>query len=222
MLEELRQNYLDAILDTNRSLAFKAIDTSLSDGHSAETVLFGIIIPVMEELAEIIRVGHDATLAQLYLASQISAEVTDQLAPLIVTEKKVTGKIVIGTAFEDFHGLGKKIVSGCLKSRMVEVIDLGLNVSPEKYVETAISQNAKVIGISSMMLHTARGENGPIKVRQLLKESKKEDEIFLVVGGAPYRFHPELYKQVGADAWAENGITASKIITELIKKGRMK
>ncbi len=105
---------------------------------------------------------------------------------------------------------------------MVEVIDLGLNVSPEKYVEAAISQHANVIGISSMMLHTARGENGPIKVRQLLKESKKEDEIFLVVGGAPYRFHPELYKQVGADAWAENGITASKIITDLIKKGRMK
>ena len=219
MIETLKQDYLEAILDTNKELAFEAIEQSLADGHSAETVIFEILIPVMEDLAEIVKVGTDATLAQLYLASQISADVTDRLVPLLDQEKKSKGRVVIGTAFEDFHGLGKKIVTGCLKSKMVDVIDLGLNVSAETFVEEAIKHDAAVIGVSSMMVHTAKGENGPIRIRQLLEEKDMDKKIYLVVGGAPYRFHPELYKEVGADAWADNGITASKVISDLIEKG---
>jgi methanogenic corrinoid protein MtbC1 len=71
-----------------------------------------------------------------------------------------------------------------------------------------------------MMAHTARGENGCLGVRRLLKEGGLEERIRIIVGGAPYRFDPELYRVVGADAWAEDGITAGKVVTDLIKGAR--
>ncbi len=67
------------------------------------------------------------------------------------------------------------------------------------------------------MVHTARGVNGPVKIRELLNENKLDTQIRLVVGGAPYRFHTSLYREVGADAWADNGITAAEVIADLIK-----
>lgn len=218
MIDQFKQDYLEAILDTHRDLAFKTIDDSLAQGLSPEVVIFKILIPVMEELAEIVKVGPDATLAQLYLAAQISAELTDRLVPLFTKKTDIEGTVVIGTAFEDFHGLGKKIVTGCLKSKMINVVDLGLNVSAEKFVDEAVKHNAHIIGISSMMVHTARGVNGPAKVRDLLNKKGLEKRIRLVVGGAPYRFHPELYRVVGADAWADNGLTAATMIADLIRE----
>jgi methanogenic corrinoid protein MtbC1 len=103
---------------------------------------------------------------------------------------------------------------------MVEVTDLGLNVAPERFVDEALAHDAQVIGISSMMVHTATGENGCRRVRQILKERGVEDRIRIAVGGAPYRFDPELYRNVGADAWADNGITAGRVITDLIREVR--
>ena len=101
---------------------------------------------------------------------------------------------------------------------MIEVTDLGVNVAPEKFVDEAVAHNAQIIGISAMMVHTARGENGCLKVRQILRERGLEDKIKIIVGGAPYRYEPELYKIVGADSWAEDGITAGKVIADLIKE----
>jgi methanogenic corrinoid protein MtbC1 len=68
-----------------------------------------------------------------------------------------------------------------------------------------------------MMVHSANGENGCRNVRQRLKERGLEDRIKIVVGGAPYRFDPELYKSVGADAWAGDGVSAGKVIIDQIR-----
>jgi methanogenic corrinoid protein MtbC1 len=124
---------------------------------------------------------------------------------------------VIGTAMGDMHSLGKSIVSGCLKAQMFEVIDLGSSVPPERFVDEAVAHNAQVIGVSSMMVHTALGEDGCLGVRRILKERGLEDRIKLVVGGTPYSFDPELCQMVKADAWAQDGISAGKIISDLIK-----
>jgi len=104
---------------------------------------------------------------------------------------------------------------------MVEVDDLGVNVPAEKFVDAAVAGNAQVIAVSAMMVHTATGENGARKVRALLKERGLENQIKIVVGGAPYRFDNELYKTVGADGWAADGIAAGKMIVDLIRAGRV-
>ncbi|HTY99704.1 MAG TPA: cobalamin-dependent protein, partial [Rhodocyclaceae bacterium] len=128
------------------------------------------------------------------------------------------GRVVLGTAAGDLHSLGKRIVMGCLKSLMVDVTDLGVNVPAEQFVDAAVAHDAQVIGISAMMVHTATGPGGCQKVRQLLRERGLEGRFKIVVGGAPYRFDGELYKSVGADAWAPDGISAGRVIVDLIKE----
>jgi len=152
------------------------------------------------------------------MTAQIAAQVTEEMLALFKTPPKIIGKMVIGTSHGDFHGLGKRIVIGCMKAQMIDAVDLGLNVSPEKFVNEAIENKAQVIGISSMMMHTARGENGCIKVREILKQRGLENKIKVIVGGAPYRYDTNLYKIVRADAWAQNGIEAGKVVAKLISE----
>ncbi|MBF0550498.1 MAG: cobalamin-dependent protein, partial [Deltaproteobacteria bacterium] len=87
-----------------------------------------------------------------------------------------------------------------------------------RFVDEAVALDAQVIGISAMMVHTARGENGCLKVRRILKDRGLENRIRIVVGGAPFHFDHELYKVVQADGWADDGVTAGKVVTNLIKE----
>ncbi|MDD5669670.1 MAG: cobalamin-dependent protein, partial [Candidatus Omnitrophica bacterium] len=192
MFDRIIQDYNEAVLDTSREKALAVIHEALNQGVSPEDIEFKIVIPSIDMIIRLADKG-DANLAQHFMASQIAATVTEELIPRFKKVQEVMGCVVIGTCRGDFHGLGKKIVSGCLKVFMIDVVDLGLNVEPERFVEEAVAHNAQVIGISSMMVHTARGENGCLKVRRLLKERGLEDKIKIAVGGAPYRYDHELY-----------------------------
>jgi methylmalonyl-CoA mutase cobalamin-binding domain/chain len=220
MLKQVLNQYNEAIMDTDRDRALLVVRDALGRGISPEEVVFEIVVPAIELMMKSISENQGVSLAQHFMAAQIASEVVDDLVPLFAKTPEIVGKVVIGTAQGDFHGLGKRIVAGCLKAMMVEVVDLGLNVAPERFVDEAVAHDAQVIAISAMMVHTARGENGCRKVRQILSELGLEERIKVAVGGAPYRFDPELYRTVGADAWAENGITAGRVITDLIREVR--
>lgn len=220
MLKQVMNQYNEAIMDTDRDGALLIVRDALDLGVTPEDVVFGIVVPSIELMMKSISEDQGVSLAQHFMAAQIASEVVDDMIPHFAKTPEIVGRIVIGTSHGDFHGLGKRIVSGCLKAMMIEVIDLGLNVAPERFVDEALAHDVQVIAISSMMVHTARGENGCSRVRQILRERGLEDRFRIAVGGAPYRFDNELYKTVGADAWAENGITASRVITELIREVR--
>jgi methanogenic corrinoid protein MtbC1 len=151
------------------------------------------------------------------MTAQIASEVTERMLTKFAYPPEIVGRVVIGTAAGDLHSLGKRIVMGCLKALMVEVVDLGVNVPAEKFVEEALARDAQVIAISAMMVHTATGEHGARQVRRILQERGLEDRFKIVVGGAPYRFDNELYKIVGADGWASDGVAAGKVIVDLIQ-----
>ncbi|HPF69190.1 MAG TPA: cobalamin-dependent protein [Candidatus Krumholzibacteria bacterium] len=217
MLDRIRSDYDAAIFDTDRDQALQAVQVALDLGVDAEAIVFGVVVPSIERyLAE--AAANQVSLAQHYLAAQIAGEVVEAMLPRFRTAPDCLGRVVIGTSLGDFHGLGKRIVGGCLKAHMFAVTDLGLNVSPAAFVDAAVAQAAHVIAISSMMVHTARGDGGCLGVRRILAERGLEDTIRVIVGGAPYRFDPRLYRQVGADAWAENGLAAAGVVRELLQE----
>ncbi len=218
MLEEIVKSYNEAVFDTDRERALEIIHDAVATGVSPEDIIFKVVVPAIDQMIKSISEDFDANLAQHFMTAQIASEVTDEMIPLFKTKPSVLGHIVLGTAHGDMHSLGRRIVSGCLKALMINVTDLGVNVPPEKFVDEAVAHNAEIIGISAMMVHTAKGENGALKVRQILQERGLEDKIKIIVGGAPYRYDPELYKIVGADSWAADGITAGRIITDLIQE----
>ncbi|MBF0400461.1 MAG: cobalamin-dependent protein [Magnetococcales bacterium] len=218
MLDDIIQSYNEAVFETDRMAALNVVDRALAQGVTAEEVVFKVVIPAIETMMSLIASDPDANLAQHFMTSQIAVEVTEKMLPKFRNSPEVVGRVVIGTAHGDLHSLGKRIVMGCLKAMMVEVVDLGVNVSAEHFIDEAVRLDAQVIGISAMMVHTAMGEEGCRKVRARLQERGLTDRIKLVVGGAPYRFDPNLYQAVGADAWAEDGINAAKVIIELIRE----
>jgi methanogenic corrinoid protein MtbC1 len=131
----------------------------------------------MDLMIKSISENYDANLAQHFITAQIADSVTAEMIAKFKMAPEITGRVVIGTASGDMHSLGKRIVMGCLRARMVDVKDLGINVQPERFVDEAQAHNAEVIGISAMMVHTARGENGCLRVREILKERGLEDRI---------------------------------------------
>jgi methanogenic corrinoid protein MtbC1 len=219
-MRDVIKAYNEAVFETDKEAAFKAVDAALARGVTPEEIVFQVVIPAVEEMMTRIGQDPDANLAQHFMTAQIASEVTEKMLAKFAHSPEVIGKVVIGTAYGDLHSLGKRIVMGCLKAMMVDVIDLGVNVPAERFVEEARTRDAQVIAVSAMMVHTANGSEGSLKVRQLLKEQGLEDRIRIAVGGAPYRFDGELYRAVGADAFATDGVTAGKVIIDLIREVR--
>jgi trimethylamine corrinoid protein len=218
MLARIIKAYNEAVFETDKEAAFDVVKAALADGLSAEDIVFKIVIPAVEEMMSNITRDPDANLAQHFMTAQIAAEVTEKMLEKFAHPPEVIGRVVIGTAAGDLHSLGKRIVMGCLKALMVDVTDLGVNVPAEKFVEAALANDAQVIAISAMMVHTATGENGARRVRQILQERGLESRFRIAVGGAPYRFDNELYKTVGADGWAPDGVNAGRTIIDLIRE----
>jgi methanogenic corrinoid protein MtbC1 len=218
VIDQVIARYQEAIFDTDKNAALKVVHEALDKGITPRDIVFKVVVPSIEYMSTSIAQDFGANLAQHFMTAQIASQVTEEMIALFTIPPMIVGKMVIGTAFGDFHGLGKKIVIGCLKAQMIEIIDLGLNVSAEKFVDAAIEHEAQVIGISSMMLHTARSNDGSIKVREILSKKGLSGKIKIIVGGAPYRYNRELYKIVKADAWAENGIAAGQVVKNLISE----
>ncbi|MFA6313355.1 MAG: cobalamin-dependent protein [Sterolibacterium sp.] len=218
MLDDIIKAYNEAVFETDKESALAVVDDALARGISAEDVVFKVVIPAVEEMMAEITKDPDANLAQHFMTAQIASEVTERMLAKFQHPPQILGRVVIGTAFGDLHSLGKRIVSGCLRALMVDVEDVGVNVPAARFVDAAMTRDAQVIAISTMMVHTATGEHGCREVRRILKERGVEHRFRIAVGGAPYRFDGELYKTVGADAWAPDGVTAARVIIDLIRE----
>lgn len=217
-LKQYIQQYMDAILDAEDQIARDLVHLALTQGHRPRELVEELILPAMDLMIHEFNHNLDQNLAQHYLIARISEELCTELFALDPNKPKSKGKVVFGTSFGDLHTLGKRIVSGCLRTRQIEVIDLGVNLTPETFVDQAMTHKAQVIAISSMMSHTARSPMGCMGVREILRERQLESQIKIVVGGAPFRFDPELYLKIGADSYADNALEASQIICQLIEE----
>ena len=215
-----REAYFAALLDTDRAMARATVDEAIDAGVTAEDAVFGIVVPGIERMMTAAGRGASVSLAQHFLAARIATEVTEALLPRFKAPPETIGRVVLGNAANDFHGLGRRIVAGCLRALQIDVVDLGLDVAAERFVDVAVETGARVIGVSSMMVHTARAPGGPLGVRRVLRERGLEERIQLVVGGAPYRFDPDLWRQVGADTWADSGLSAGRVIGDLLREAR--
>ena len=217
-ISQLVEMYYDAVITTDNRYALQTIEDALEQGTPPEQLVFEVVLPSLERLMISLAQNDNVSLSQHFIAAKTAQEVVDRLLPKFSAHPASSGTIILGTARGDFHGLGKKIVRGCLAANMFTVHDVGLNVDAPTFVEAAVEQGASVIGVSSMMMHTTTGENGPYAVARILKEKKLSDRIKLIVGGAPYRFDDQLYKQVRADAYAPDAMSAVVEIKSLIQE----
>ncbi len=155
---------------------------------------------------------HEIFIPDVLLAAKSMYAGMNELKPLLIKAGiPAIGKIVIGTIQGDLHDIGKNLVAIMLKGAGFEVIDLGNNVPPEKFIETAKRENADVIGMSALLTTTMTAMK---KVIDLLKEQGLSNKIKVIIGGAPTS--EEFARQIGADAYCYDAASAVESVKVLI------
>ena len=127
-------------------------------------------------------------------------------------EQEFKGKVCIGTVHGDLHDIGKNLVKMMMEGKGLEVIDLGTDVAPKTYIETAIKENCQVICCSALLTTTmpVMGE-----VVKLAEEAGIRDKVKIMVGGAPVT--DAFCQQIGADVYTSDAASAADVAVELCK-----
>lgn len=157
---------------------------------------------------------HEIFIPEVLLAAKAMYAGMDELKPLLIkTGVTEIGRIVIGTVQGDLHDIGKNLVCIMLRGAGFEVIDLGNDVPPEKFVDSARKENADFIGMSALLTTTMSAMK---RVIELLKEKGLSDKIKVIIGGAPTS--EEYAREIGADAYAYDAASAVECIKALLVK----
>jgi methylmalonyl-CoA mutase cobalamin-binding domain/chain len=205
------QKYFAYLVVGDRANVRNIIEDLLGKQVPATDILLKIITPAMDNIGNL-QARQEISLSQIFIAAKITDEMLGRLLPLLPAKPMGLSKIVIGNAFGDYHGLGRKIVSTFLRFYGFDVVDLGESVPNEKFIEAAVREKASLIFVSALLLHTAKQIPG---LRVMLKE-RKLDHLKIVVGGAPFNFDRQLYQQMGCDGTAPNGLAAVKVAKSLL------
>lgn len=157
--------------------------------------------------------NNEIFLPEVLLASRAMHRGLELLQPeLIKSGVKAVGKVIIGTAKGDLHDIGKNLVAMMLRGGGFEVIDLGIDVPPEKFLKASQEHQPDIVGISALLTTTMIGM---IDVITILKKAGLRNKIKVMVGGAPVT--QEFADEIGADVYASNAASAVDKARELLK-----
>ncbi|MCP4217121.1 MAG: cobalamin-binding protein [bacterium] len=184
---------------------------AVEQGVSAQVILQDGLLKGMGSIGVKFK-NHEVFLPDVLLAAKAMHGGMEILKPLLIADgAPAKGKIILGTVKGDLHDIGKNLVAIMLKSAGYEVIDLGFDVTAEKFVETAKQENASVIGMSALLTTTMPMMKDVI---ELLKKEDLYGKVKTVIGGAPVS--QGYADQIGADAYGFDGTNAVQCIEELM------
>jgi len=218
--ELARKAVTHAILEGERDRANGLLD-DFAAARSYRSAMNDVLEPVLEEIgarwAE-----ENLSLAQGVVAGKVAEDLilkihAEETAETAVPDDK--RPVVIGNIEDDYHSLGRKLVSVFLQSAGWRVVDLGNDVPAEEFADKAVETGARVIGISAMMYTTAANIR---KVRDELDRRNLSGKIQLAVGGAVFKLRPELAVEVGGDGTTANGFQAPRLFEELWERSLRK
>lgn len=169
------------------------------------------LIPGMLEASERFRKGK-FFIPELLMSSRALKIGLNILRPLIQEiQKDVLGKVVIGTVKFDLHDIGKNLVIILLEGNGFEIIDMGVDVSPEKFVKAVEKNGAQILAMSSLLTSTMSWMKFTI---ELLRASRMHRRVKTMVGGAPVT--PIFAKNIGADAYCREATSAPTMAKRLL------
>jgi methylmalonyl-CoA mutase cobalamin-binding domain/chain len=187
----------------------------LSDGLGPEALLYEALIPALEEVGARFERG-DFFVPEMLIAGKAMAGALDILRPLLAeTGAETIGKVVMGTVKGDVHDIGKNLVNIMFEGAGFEVIDLGVQVSPEKFVNAVIEHKPDILGFSAFLTTTMPMFKANMNA---LTKAGLRDEVIVMVGGAPVT--QEYADVVGADGYAADASAAVVKAKELLRRRR--
>jgi dimethylamine corrinoid protein len=200
----------EAVVEMDEDRAVSASKAALDDGVDAYEAIEKGLSHGMARAGQLFE-EEEYFIPELLMCSDAMYAGLDVLKPHLKKTANSKGKIVIGVIEGDTHDIGKNMVRIMFETGGFDVIDLGRDVPPQRFVDTALEHGADMIALSTLMTTTMDGMG---KVVDLLHQGNIRERIKVMVGGGP--ISPGFAKRIGADGYAVNAAEAVKVAKELL------
>lgn len=200
-----------AILAGRHAEARSLAEAALSAGRDPLALVQEHMIPAMREAGRRFEC-QDYFVPQLLMSARAMKAAMEPIRPLLAARPSArAGVVVIGTVRGDLHDIGKNLVATLLEGAGFEVYDLGVNVSPETFVECARERRADIVGLSALLTTTMGGMRGVIEA---FDAAGLRQHVKIIVGGAPVA--QPFADEIGADGHSETAPGAVSLVRRLL------
>ena len=210
-MSDLIDTIKEAVIDGDADSVAKNISAALDQGANPETILNEAMIKGMAEVGQLFEDGEFFVPEMLVSARAMTAGMQILKPVLIQADVKAIGKVAIGTVQGDLHDIGKNLVSMMLEGASFDIIDLGADVSPEKFVEAVKNDDVQIVAMSALLTTTMPAMKLTIKA---LEDAGVRDRVKVMVGGAP--LSDQYSNDIGADGYAADANKAVALAKRLV------
>jgi 5-methyltetrahydrofolate--homocysteine methyltransferase len=207
---DLKQIF-DNVIDGAAPDVEAGVKEALAAGIAADVILKEALIAAMDEVGKRYEEG-DIFVPEMLVAARAMQAGLALLKPHLVGGKNESaGRVAIGTVKGDLHDIGKNLVAMMLEGAGFEIIDLGVDVPPQAFVDAVANKGAQVIGMSALLTTTMSNMGVTVEA---LKAAGLRDKVKVMIGGAPVT--QEYANQIGADGFAADASSATRVARELV------
>ena len=201
-MTDLKQLY-EAIVKGDAKTAHDVTRQALDDGIDPLALVNEHMVPAMDEVGRRFECS-EYFVPELLISARAMKAALELIRPLLTARgDQPLARIAIGTVKGDLHDIGKNLVASLLEGGGFEVIDLGVNVTPEKFLATVKEKNATIIAMSALLTTTMPAMKSTIEA---LKQAGVRDQVKVLIGGAPIT--QKYAEEIGADGYSENAVGA--------------
>ncbi len=201
----------EAVLVGDGQAAVAATRKALDAGVRPLDIISEGVSPAMGEVGKLFEEG-EYFVPELLIAAKTTKEVFQILRPLLAeTGTKPTAHVVLGTVQGDLHDIGKNLVAAMLEGGGFEVIDLGVDVPPQKFVAAVQQHKPEIVGLSALLTTTLPAMKTAIEAMRSAGIGK---EVKIMVGGAPVT--RQYAQSIGADGYGENAASSVELARQLV------
>lgn len=208
---QVQEKIKNAVITYKPAEVKELCQQALNEGIEPERILSEGLIEGMNVIGVKFK-NSEIFIPEVLIAAKATHEGLDVLKPILSQrESETKGKVVMGTVKDDLHDIGKNLVIMMLEGAGFEVVDLGVNVSPENFVAAIQEHQPQIVGMSSLITSTLHWVEETIKV---IQNSGLRDSVKIMVGGAPVT--EDWAKEIGADAFGRDATAAVEAARQLL------
>ncbi len=210
-MNELYEKMAKELIVGNEAEVKKLTQEAIDGGAVARDVLDNGLLAGMDVVGKRFKAG-DMYIPEVLRCAKCMHGAMDLLKPLLSeADSKGAGKVVIGTVEGDLHDIGKNLVAMMMQGSGFKVIDLGVNLKPQAFVDAVKEHEPEIVGMSALLTTTMPKMEETIIA---LKEAGLRDQVKIMAGGAPVT--QDFVDKIGADAYGANAASASDKAKELL------
>ena len=212
-MEPVLQEVYDGILNGDNKAVPAAVKKAVDAGTAPETILNDGMISAMGEVGRLFEEGEYFVPEMLVSARAMQAGLAILKPYLALANVATSGKVVAGTVKGDLHDIGKNLVVMMLEGAAFEIVDLGADVSPEKFIEAIRTNSPQIVAMSALLTTTMTNMKVTIDA---IKAAGLRDKVKIMVGGAPVT--QKFADEIGADGYSPDASRAVAKAKELVGK----